>query len=50
VNTAKMKILAEPPPQSALPDFIFSIAGKDIERIEHFPYLRSLLSVQCLAV
>jgi len=47
VNTAKTKILAQPPPQSALPYFIISVAGKDVERVKHFPYLGNLLSVQC---
>jgi len=47
VNIAKTKILAQPLPQSALPDFFISVAGKDIERVEHFPYLGSILSVQC---
>jgi len=47
IDSAKTKILAQPPSQSALPDFLITIAGKDIERVEHFPYLGSFLSVQC---
>jgi len=47
VNTAKTKILAQPPSRSALPDFLILIVGKDIDRVEHFPYLGSLFSVQC---
>ncbi|XP_076069741.1 uncharacterized protein LOC143041617 [Oratosquilla oratoria] len=47
VNIQETKVLAQPAPRTALPEFDITISGTLLEQVDQFSYLASLLTSKC---
>lgn len=47
VNIQKTKVLAQPAPRTALPEFDITISGTSLKKVDQFSYLGSLLTSKC---